>query len=72
MSNDKLNEKNYKQEFHKLIGNKIDRDLNSKYGRKWKPYKYMTFEEKKRMADRESIKDHRKHVRKNILTLFRS
>jgi hypothetical protein len=32
------------------------------YSRKWKPYKYMSYDEKKRLMDKESYKDHLKQV----------
>lgn len=66
MKNDKINTKNCKEDGTKFLGNKSIRNKNKNYQshieRKWKPYKFMTFEEKKRLADRESFKDHMKQV----------
>lgn len=45
----------------KFLENKSKRDAKSK--RKWKPYKELTYEERKSLSDRESIKDHFKQVR---------
>jgi hypothetical protein len=63
MKNDKIKGKNCDIDQVKFLENKSKRDKSSHMGRKWKPYKYMTYEEKKRLADKESLKDHMRQVR---------
>jgi hypothetical protein len=56
-------ENTYWQESPKLLEAKIKReDKNYPYVRKWKPYKYMSYDEKKRLADKESHRDITKYV----------
>jgi hypothetical protein len=45
----------------KLLENKVKRE-GKPTSKKWKPYKHMTYEEKKRLGDKEALKDHLKHV----------
>jgi len=61
MKNDKIKGKNCDKDHTKFLENKRKRDIN--IGRKWKPYKYMTYEEKKRLADKEALKDHMRQVK---------
>jgi hypothetical protein len=73
MKNDNINYKNCDVNSKKILSNKTKRNNKKNYpksGEKWKPYKYMTYEEKKRLADRESFKDHLKQVKLFVLTLF--
>lgn len=55
----------------KTIVNKSNKDAranvilnkkNSKYHRKWKPFKYLSFAEKKYLSDKEAHMDHLKNV----------
>ena len=47
----------------KYLEQKIKRDEKQNFQqKKWKPYKYLTWEEKKRLSDRETIKDSIKNV----------
>lgn len=61
MKNDKIKGKNCDIDHTKFLENKRKRDNN--IGRKWKPYKYMTYEEKKRLADKAALKDHMRQVK---------
>ena len=49
----------------KLLENKSKRD--KRYKRKWKPYKNLSYAEKKYLADKESFKDNFKRVNIRIL-----
>jgi hypothetical protein len=54
-----------------LLENKLKREdrpdesllKNKNKNRKWKPYKYLNYDEKRRLSNKESDKDHLKHVR---------
>jgi hypothetical protein len=62
MKHDNINGKNGDKDYSKLLENKTKRNKYNQMGRKWKPYKFMTYEEKKRLADKEALKDHWKQV----------
>lgn len=47
------------KEQNKILEHKTARE---KKGRKWKPYKYMTYSERKKLCDKEGIKDMVRHV----------
>lgn len=58
----------YKKEHDSLTQH--NKSKNQNFARNWKPYKYLNKYEKRRLQDKESFRDHEKHVRFTLLSIL--